>query len=125
MLMEPLAGDATEDNLGPVGRVAYAFSTMACVPVSLSTRGGYGAGRPGRTRETDRSNQGRRLQSGPARRRDATQYDSRSAALNLFNDHRNTQCQSKIHSLMTASGTTGGRSGTSQLILARLENWIN
>jgi hypothetical protein len=36
MLIEPLAGDATEDNLGPVGRVAYAFSTMACVPVSLS-----------------------------------------------------------------------------------------
>ena len=27
MLMEPLAGEATEDNLGPVGRVAYAFST--------------------------------------------------------------------------------------------------
>jgi ubiquinone/menaquinone biosynthesis C-methylase UbiE len=36
MLMEPLAGDVTEDNLGPVGRVAYAFSTMVCVPVSLS-----------------------------------------------------------------------------------------
>ena len=32
MLMEPLAGDATEDNLGPVGRVAYAFSTMVCGP---------------------------------------------------------------------------------------------
>ena len=35
MLMEPLAGDTTEANLGPVGRVAYAFSTMVCVPVSL------------------------------------------------------------------------------------------
>ena len=33
MLMEPLAGEATEDNLGPVGRVAYAFSTMAGVIV--------------------------------------------------------------------------------------------
>jgi ubiquinone/menaquinone biosynthesis C-methylase UbiE len=44
MLMEPLAGDATEDNLGPVGRVAYAFSTMACVPVSLSQEVGLALG---------------------------------------------------------------------------------
>jgi SAM-dependent methyltransferase len=44
MLMEPLAGDATEDNLGPVGRVAYAFSTMACVPVSLSQEVGMALG---------------------------------------------------------------------------------
>jgi SAM-dependent methyltransferase len=44
MLMEPLAGDATEDNLGPVGRVAYAFSTMACVPVSLSQEVGVALG---------------------------------------------------------------------------------
>jgi hypothetical protein len=42
--MEPLAGDATEDNLGPVGRVAYAFSTMACVPVSLSQEVGMALG---------------------------------------------------------------------------------
>jgi hypothetical protein len=38
MLMEPLAGDATEENLGPRGRVAYAISTMACVPASLRRR---------------------------------------------------------------------------------------
>ena len=44
MLMEPLAGDATEENLGPVGRVAYAFSTMACVPVSLSQEVGMALG---------------------------------------------------------------------------------
>jgi ubiquinone/menaquinone biosynthesis C-methylase UbiE len=44
MLMEPLAGDATEDNLGPVGRVAYAFSTMVCVPVSLSQEVGMALG---------------------------------------------------------------------------------
>jgi SAM-dependent methyltransferase len=44
MLMEPLAGDATEENLGPVGRVAYAFSTMACVPVSLSQEVGAALG---------------------------------------------------------------------------------
>jgi Methyltransferase domain len=44
MLMEPLAGDATEDNLGPLGRVNYAFSTMACVPVSLSQEVGMALG---------------------------------------------------------------------------------
>lgn len=44
MLMEPLAGDATEDNLVPFGRVAYAFSTMACVPVSLSQEVGMALG---------------------------------------------------------------------------------
>jgi SAM-dependent methyltransferase len=48
MLMEPLAGDATEDNLGPVGRLAYAFSTMACVPVSLSQEVGMALGRRSR-----------------------------------------------------------------------------
>jgi SAM-dependent methyltransferase len=44
MLMEPLAGDATEDNLGPRGRVAYAFSTMVCVPASLSQDVGMALG---------------------------------------------------------------------------------
>jgi len=44
MLMEPLAGDATEDNLGPRGRVVYAVSTMACVPVSLSQEVGLALG---------------------------------------------------------------------------------
>jgi SAM-dependent methyltransferase len=44
MLMEPLAGDATEDNLNPRGRVAYAFSTLACVPTSLSQEVGMALG---------------------------------------------------------------------------------
>lgn len=44
MLMEPLAGDATEENLGPRGRVAYAISTMACVPASLSQEVGMALG---------------------------------------------------------------------------------
>lgn len=36
MLVEPLAGDTLKDNLNPVGRVYYAFSTNICVPASLS-----------------------------------------------------------------------------------------
>ena len=44
MLMEPLAGDATEANFTPVGRLAYALSTMACVPGSLSQEVGAALG---------------------------------------------------------------------------------
>lgn len=36
MVVEPLAGDAVEDNLNPVGRAYYAFSTSVCTPTSLS-----------------------------------------------------------------------------------------
>src|SRR5580704_4974663 len=44
MLMEPLSGDTTEENFTPVGRLAYAFSTMACVPGSLSQEVGAALG---------------------------------------------------------------------------------
>ncbi len=36
MIIEPKAGDLLEENLNPIGRVFYAFSTMVCVPASLS-----------------------------------------------------------------------------------------
>jgi SAM-dependent methyltransferase len=36
MLVEPRAGDSLADNLNPVGRVFYAFSTSVCVPASLN-----------------------------------------------------------------------------------------
>lgn len=39
MLVEPFAGDRTEDNLNPVGRVFYGASSLICVPVSLARRG--------------------------------------------------------------------------------------
>ena len=32
MLVEPMAGDRLEDNLNPVGRAYYGFSTMICTP---------------------------------------------------------------------------------------------
>jgi SAM-dependent methyltransferase len=35
MLVEPYAGDSLRENLNPVGRVYYAFSTSVCVPCSL------------------------------------------------------------------------------------------
>jgi 2-polyprenyl-3-methyl-5-hydroxy-6-metoxy-1,4-benzoquinol methylase len=36
MIVEPAAGDRVEDNLNPVGRAYYGFSTLLCTPCSLS-----------------------------------------------------------------------------------------
>ena len=76
MIVEPMAGDHVEDNLNPVGRVYYGFSTLLCTPSSLAqdvglalgtqagparirevaTAGGFARFRPatGRDREVDR-----------------------------------------------------------------------
>ncbi|MCG8590723.1 MAG: methyltransferase domain-containing protein [Proteobacteria bacterium] len=44
MLVEPMAGDRLEDNLHPVGRLYYGFSTVCCTPASLSQDVGLGLG---------------------------------------------------------------------------------
>lgn len=44
MLVEPLAADALEDNLNPVGRIFYAASTHFCVPASLGQEVGTALG---------------------------------------------------------------------------------
>ena len=44
MLVEPFAGDRVEDNLDPVGRFRYGFSTLVCTPGSLSQPGRAGLG---------------------------------------------------------------------------------
>jgi ubiquinone/menaquinone biosynthesis C-methylase UbiE len=44
MIVEPAAGDRVEDNLNPVGRAYYSFSTFLCVPNGLSQPGGYALG---------------------------------------------------------------------------------
>ena len=44
MIVEPFAGATTADNLNPVGRVYYSFSTYLCVPNALSQEGGYSLG---------------------------------------------------------------------------------
>lgn len=44
MLIEPMAGDRLEDNLNPIGRVYYAFSTMVCTPGSRSQEVGRALG---------------------------------------------------------------------------------
>ena len=51
LIVEPAAGDRVEDNLNPVGRAYYGFSTLLCVPNSLSQEVGLAlgaqAGEPG------------------------------------------------------------------------------
>jgi ubiquinone/menaquinone biosynthesis C-methylase UbiE len=44
LIVEPLGGDALADNLNPVGRVYYSFSTFLCVPNARSQSGGYALG---------------------------------------------------------------------------------
>jgi ubiquinone/menaquinone biosynthesis C-methylase UbiE len=44
MIVEPFAGATVAENLNPVGRVYYSFSTFLCVPNALSQEGGYSLG---------------------------------------------------------------------------------
>jgi SAM-dependent methyltransferase len=44
MVVEPRAGDRVEDNLNPVGRAYYGFSTLLCTPASLSQEVGLALG---------------------------------------------------------------------------------
>ncbi len=44
MIVEPNAGDRTEENFNPVARAYYAFSTLLCTPASLSPEVGLALG---------------------------------------------------------------------------------
>jgi 2-polyprenyl-3-methyl-5-hydroxy-6-metoxy-1,4-benzoquinol methylase len=44
MIVEPRAGDTVQENLNPVGRAYYAFSTLLCTPSSLAQAGGLALG---------------------------------------------------------------------------------
>jgi SAM-dependent methyltransferase len=44
LVVEPMAGDAMEDNLNPVGRAYYGFSTVICTPGSLDQEVGLALG---------------------------------------------------------------------------------
>jgi ubiquinone/menaquinone biosynthesis C-methylase UbiE len=44
LIVEPAAGDTVADNLNPVGRIYYGFSTFLCVPSALSQDGGHALG---------------------------------------------------------------------------------
>jgi SAM-dependent methyltransferase len=44
LIVEPYAGDTVSDNLNPLGRMSYSFSSFLCVPNGLSQPGGYSLG---------------------------------------------------------------------------------
>jgi SAM-dependent methyltransferase len=44
LIVEPAAGDRVEDNLNPVGRAYYSFSTLLCTPSSLAQEVGMALG---------------------------------------------------------------------------------
>jgi SAM-dependent methyltransferase len=44
MIVEPFAHDSLTENLNPVGRVYYSFSTTICTPSALSQEGGMALG---------------------------------------------------------------------------------
>jgi SAM-dependent methyltransferase len=44
MIVEPFANDTLQENLNPIGRAMYAFSTMICTPSSISQEVGLGLG---------------------------------------------------------------------------------
>jgi len=44
MIVEPAAGDRVEDNMNPIGRAYYGFSTLLCTPASLSQEVGLALG---------------------------------------------------------------------------------
>jgi SAM-dependent methyltransferase len=44
MIVEPAAADRVEDNINPVSRVYYGFSTLLCTPASLSQEVGLALG---------------------------------------------------------------------------------
>jgi SAM-dependent methyltransferase len=44
LLVEPFAGDGLEQNLNPISRTFYGFSTVVCTPASLAQEVGLGLG---------------------------------------------------------------------------------
>ena len=80
MIVEPRAGDRVEENLNPVGRAYYGFSTLLCTPASLSQEVGLALGaQAGEARIRDVVDE-RRLHALPPRGRDAVQPRLRGAA---------------------------------------------
>ena len=76
MIVEPMAGDQVEDNLNPVGRAYYGFSTLLCTPASLSQEVGLALG----------------TQAGPARIRDVTDRGRASPGSGRWPRRRSTRC---------------------------------
>ena len=81
MIVEPFANDELKDNLNPVGRVYYSFSTLLCTPCSRSQEVGLCLGAQSGESPHPRSGYVGRFQSFPAGHGNAVQHRVRSPAL--------------------------------------------
>ena len=81
MIVEPDAGDRVEDNLNPVGRAYYGFSTLLCTPGSLSQDVGLALGAQAGEARIARGRHRGRVHPLPPRRRDAVQHRLRGATV--------------------------------------------
>ena len=80
MIVEPFANDQLKDNLNPVGRVYYSFSTLLCTPCSRSQEVGLCLGaQAGESRIRDVV--GGRVQAFPPGDGDAVQHRLRSSTM--------------------------------------------
>ena len=78
MIVEPFANDDLQDNLNPVGRVYYSFSTLLCTPCSRSQEVAMCLGGSGRREAGARGREFGRFHSLPPHHRDAIQFGLRS-----------------------------------------------
>ena len=84
MIVEPFANDQLKDNLNPVGRVYYSFSTLLCTPCSRSQEVGLVPGRAGRRAAHSGSGELGWIQPFPPRDRNTVQHRLRSSAVIKF-----------------------------------------
>ena len=87
MIVEPMAGDRVEDNLNPVGRAYYGFSTFLCTPASLSQEVGLALGAQAGEARIGDVVAGGGFTPLPPRRRDAVQPGVRGTSVSTTIDH--------------------------------------
>ena len=105
MIVEPLAGDSLAENINPVGRVYYGFSTMLCTPGSLSQEVGLALGaQAGERRLRDVLSKG-----GFTRVRRAAEtpgpWDLRSITLHFACEHLDVATKQRRHIFLTPRRT--------------------
>jgi SAM-dependent methyltransferase len=84
MIVEPFANDQLKDNLNPVGRVYYSFSTLLCTPCSRSQEVGLCLGaQAGETRIREVVTSGR-LQPFPPSDGNTLQHSLRSQTISCL-----------------------------------------
>ena len=82
LMVEPMAGNSLAENLNPVSRLYYAFSTMICVPASKDQEVGLALGaQAGEARICEVVTKGGGFSTFRPGDRDAVQLDPRSTDL--------------------------------------------